>query len=166
MHEIGILVSILAACLKPNLSLRLVDPLDAAEHKFPPGDLFQLASPEIQQVEVSPAVTLGNVNRFFGARLVIQQAKSQRFDMSGPNKRVGFFVDQILHGATGNGDGDQSKALMPAVDLFIREGFAILAPTYPGATEVDFVHLWTDLLFLHMSNRLSSWLVNLSPGSG
>ena len=67
MDEVRILVGVLAAGAEPDLPLLLVDAVDAADDVRALGDLvLDLAGLGVDQVEVPPAVALGDVDDLVG----------------------------------------------------------------------------------------------------
>src|SRR5262245_6210978 len=122
MNEIRILIRIAARSAEPNLAFFLVDPLHATDDELALGDLVaDCPLLSIDQVQLPPAVLLRRVDDLIG---LLQPSKGRNADVlgvSGPNERVGLFVDQIAAGARAGIDLDQSQSLMAPIDLLIRE---------------------------------------------
>src|ERR1041385_2565900 len=132
MDQVWVLVRILATGPKPDLPVRLVNPVNASDHPRPFGDLvFNVALLRVDQVEMPPAITFRHVDYFVSFLQPINKREAQTLGMNSPKERFCFLVNKIAELASVRINFDQTEALMPTIGLLIGEIPAIAFPTQP-----------------------------------
>ena len=147
MDEVGILVRIPAAGAEPDLSLGLVDPVDAPHDVRTLGDrVLDCSGLRIDQVEVPPAVSLRHINQLVGFLEPGHGGQAEGLAMGRPDECLALLVDDIGDLAGLRVDPDHPVSLVPAIDLLIGEMPAVLVPPKPWLLEVDPVDAGPDRL--------------------
>jgi hypothetical protein len=147
VDEVRVLAGVLAARPEPDLALRLVDAIDPADDPVALGDrVLHPALLGVDQVEVPPAVLLGDVNDLVGLLEPGDEVDAEVLRVRGPDERVALLVDQVAARAGVGVHLDDAEPLVAAVDLGVRERVAVAAPADAGGAEVDLIDLALDLL--------------------
>ena len=138
MNQIGILALVAAAATEPDLPLLLVNQVDVAHHEFAARNLvLRLPGGDIDQVEVSPAVLLGEVDNLAGLLEPTHSRHAEVLGMFGPDKRFRYFIDDVARVAGEGVDFDDAESLMAAVDFFIAEVSPIGGPAQVRPAKID-----------------------------
>ena len=147
MHEVRILIGILAAGVKPDLSFLLVDLVDAADNILARGDLILDAAVfDVEQVQVPPAVAFRGVNRLVAFRQPVDALQVDVLGMGRPDERLRFFVEDIEAFAGMRIDVDDPQPLVAAIDLFVGQVPAVAIPSDTWKVEVNLFDVRLDPL--------------------
>src|SRR5689334_18413728 len=108
MNEVRVLFGIAAAGAKQNLALNFIDAIDTANDELAPVDLvFDLASGDIDEVQMPPAVAFGGVDDFIGVHQPIHICEAQGLIVSGPDEGGALFINNVADGASARIDFNQ-----------------------------------------------------------
>src|SRR5688572_4670233 len=143
MNEIRVLLWIFTGGAEPDLPFFFVDAVDAAHDVVAFGDggksrrrgiltgLAEFAPPRRRnEIEMAPAVALGDVDDLVTLFEPVDEIEAEIFDVSRPNERVGFLVDDVARLAGLRIDFNYAQALMTPIRLLIHEAPFVGAPMH------------------------------------
>ena len=141
MNQVGILPRILPGSAKPDLPLLFVDLIDIAKDVLALGDLPLLSRIGIDQVEVPPAILLGDIDNLPALLQPGHQRGAVVLRMLGPDKGLRLLIDDVTRLPGEDIDLDQAEALVSSVDLPIGEGAPIERPAHIRPAKINNVDL-------------------------
>jgi hypothetical protein len=151
MHEVRVLSWILAGGSEPDLPFFFVNAVNAAHDIITCCDGGQSRRRgifTIGKIEMTPAVALGDVNDLIGFFEPVDEVQVEVFDVSRPDERVAFLVDDVARLAGLGIDFNHTQALMSPIGLLVHEMSFVGAPikTRPEPLMFQAIDFGFDLL--------------------
>src|SRR5260370_718369 len=129
VNEIRILIGVLAAGSEPDLAIVFIDLINPANNKFSLRNLvFDSPFLCIHEVKVTPTVTLGDVDHIVGFFEPVDISEIQPLGVSGPNKGLALFIDQISQCTGLRIDFNDPISLVTTIDFYISKMAPVTQP--------------------------------------